>query len=71
MIKHGSDLPDLPNDPTPAEIAARAAEIRAGWSEGEEWIRRHGVPRSKLVGMHIPARGWKVPVIPESQLGLE
>lgn len=26
-------------DPTPEEIAARAAEIRSEWSEREEWIR--------------------------------
>jgi len=30
----------LPDDPTPAEIAARAAEIRKGWSENEHIKRR-------------------------------
>ena len=32
----------LPDDPTPAEIAARAAEIRKGWSENEH-IKRRGL----------------------------
>ena len=37
------DMDDrLPSDPTPAEIAARAAEIRKGWSENEH-IKRRGL----------------------------
>ena len=29
----------IPYDPTPEEIAAACAEIRAGWSEGEKQRR--------------------------------
>lgn len=32
----------IENNPTPDEIAARAAEIRAGWPEGEEERRMVG-----------------------------
>jgi hypothetical protein len=36
----------LPSDPTPAEIAARAAEIRKGWSENEH------IKRCTLLAIH-------------------
>ncbi len=36
---HGVNLQRIP-DPTPEEIAERAAEIRAEWDEREEWNRR-------------------------------
>jgi hypothetical protein len=40
-------------------IERLTAEIRAGWSEGEEYARRHG-----LTGHHfgrVPASRWRVP----------
>jgi hypothetical protein len=36
----------FPSDPTPAEIAARAAEIRKGWSESEH------IKRCTLLAIH-------------------
>jgi len=45
-------------DPTPEEIAERAAEVRATWTENEEAKRRTG-----------PAPIWAVPVFSVAELG--
>lgn len=41
-----------PADPSEDEIAERAAEIRASWSDGERWAR--------MVGGRVPAVGERM-----------
>jgi hypothetical protein len=45
--------------PTPREIAERAAEVRARWSEAER-LRRRG---------HVAAAPWTPPLIESTLLG--
>jgi hypothetical protein len=40
-------------DPTPEEIAARAAEVRAGWGL-REWLRAVGARRDDVYGWTPP-----------------
>src|SRR5689334_15141269 len=54
-----SHPPPRPPDPTPAEIAARAALIRAGWTEAER-VKRLRVDWRDL--------DWKVPLLHVSEL---
>jgi hypothetical protein len=49
------------DDPTPDEIAARAAQIRAKWSEGQQAAREKGLHMNQRRSQ--PSKRWTVPEI--------